>query len=215
MSSEQDKKKEELKIDLGPSNRVLAEKSEELGRLKEKLEQAEAKGELSQVDDLSERKLKMFQELGDERLLQVTSKQELIELSKSIIKDAIQKSRGEPSGEVAITDAQLGKTQSSDILTKKFSSIQEMIKELRQREKSSNPETANQAKNIMTALYRKWDQARREGRIQNYGPNTQEALKELGLTEKGGFLTPVDETRGDLGTYKKKLQQKIKEKEEI
>jgi uncharacterized membrane protein YkoI len=119
-----------------------------------------------------------------------------------------------PAGSAPLNDRQMGIQLSDDIMKKKFNSPQEMISYLRRLEKSDNPVQANQAKNILNAMFEKWAREKKQGtNEQPFDANSVENLPPM--KKVGDFLTPIDPTQGDLAQFKKTRAQKEQEKKEL
>jgi hypothetical protein len=72
---------------------------------------------------------------------------------------------------------------------------------------STNPKEAEEGKEAYEQFLKKWVLDKRQNPTrpeQSYNPNTPEALLQLGLRQKDGFLTPANPEDGDLGKLQKK-----------
>jgi preprotein translocase subunit SecD len=198
--------------------KVSANDPESIENAKKLLKKMEEKANIEQViqerDDLKE-KLDMLATAQFEkkkRELNAPDSITTVEALKAYEEGIRQKENG---GSAPMNDRQMGIPEGSDDIMKvKFNSVQDEIRELRRRERHPNPEIANQAKELLTALYQKSLDAGKQGQPpQTFDPNTKEALQDLRLIKKDGFLTPLDPEEGDLAQFKKTKRKRLQEQD--
>jgi hypothetical protein len=143
-------------------------------------------------DSLADKKIQVYKEFGDEKALDATSTEELKNFVTQKVKDAAEKSRGIPSGS-ALVDAQFGR-RPDDLYTHKFENYGELIKELRERAKTSR-EAQSYLDSITEIALRTMKDPNQ--RIPFYNPNDPVNLPPL--KDEGGFKVPVKKEQGDIG----------------
>jgi hypothetical protein len=194
MSAEEQKKKQNISVSID------TKETERLVRENEQLKQKLGKSE----DDIAEIKLKMYKDTGEVRYLDCQTKTEMKDLTDSLFKETVERRKGIPSGS-PLTDAQYGKSTGS-LFSRKFESEKEMVDEILRCMHSPEPKEASEGKEAYEAFMRKWimDKKRNPTRPEpNFDPNSPEALLDLHLVEKDGFLSPASREDGDIGRLQK------------
>jgi hypothetical protein len=165
----------------------------------ERLDKVEGK-DVHTSDDLSERKIKFFNDYKDQRILDATTNEELRDVMKSIVQLGLERAKGTPAGSAPLEGNY--PQQKSDLYRMKFTDAKTMIDTVGRiaRENAGTPEGA-EAQSYLDALTAKWLQSKKAhlnvpdvGYFDANSPENQPLMKKVQT-----FLTPQDPSEGELG----------------
>jgi hypothetical protein len=152
--------------------------------------------------DLATRKIQVWEKFHDERFLSATTKEELSSMLTNYINEVAEKRKPAPSGSAPL-QSDYQEFQKSGT----YPSHKALVEDLYRREREGDV-TAHQ---ILNKLF---DKHFREFKKQSQtpdkllDPNSKEALEELNLIQKNGFLQPANPEDGDIGQYKRKYRER-------
>jgi hypothetical protein len=215
MSTEQDEQKKQkvninLKVD-NPSAEKLAQLLEQ-ERTEKEQEQQRMKTEPN-LSDLKVQALSKFPHADPHLFLDAETKESLSARITGYINDLASKSQGTPSGSPLVNQQFTGANRPQDLYTKPYATHKEMVDDLRAKARSGSKE----AQSYLDSLF----ELHRTLKMQDphhpepaFQPNSPEALDELSLVKKDGFLTPSKVEDGDLGRLQKQWREERKRKME-
>jgi len=182
---------------------------------KERTEKEQAKTE-SSLNDLIVQTTRKF---GRADLwTQATSKEMLNAMLTNFINEVSSQSKAKEQGGNAPLNAQQYGAKSEDLYTRKFYDSQQMVSELRRLSHEGTPQEKQEAEHYLNELWKKYildkrSQPTRSEASQN--SNTPEALSELDLVQRDGFLTPRNKEDGDIQKLQRawRLERKRKMRE--
>jgi len=214
MSENNGEKKEKITVNV--DTKRTEELARENERLKMTLEKAEEKPDLEVKSTLEDKKLDLYNQLHDDRILTAKDEDELKATAKVLIAEGLEAKRQKPTGSAPIqSDYFENQKKTDDIFTRKFETVQDMVKELHRREKSENSRVSSQATAILNELFKRWTASVKAGQNPSfYDPNTEDNLPITKKTTEG-FRVPVIPSEGDLGKFKKTHKEKEKEAKEF
>lgn len=193
--SEENKEKQKVNVTLDTrETERLARESE---RLKMQLEK-EGKTPDTGNFNLAEKKLEMFEQTGNKLYLDCKTREEIKNLTTSLMREVTK--HGTPSGS-PLVNQQYG-VKNEGLFSRKFDSEKEMVDTILEYMHSEDLSKASEGKEAYEAFLKKWIMDKRQNPTRpepSYSPNSPEALLDLGLESKDGFLSPKDKNSGDLG----------------
>ncbi|MGD0158862.1 MAG: hypothetical protein ABSB89_01025 [Candidatus Bathyarchaeia archaeon] len=203
MSEENQDKKVKVQIDVNNKG------TEELVKLLKEKEAKENEG-----FDLAGKIAEANEKFHTQMFSQAQNRQMLASMITSFVNDIASRTNPTPpsTGTAPLNDAQYG-ARPQDLYTKPYTDFQSLVKDLREKARSGSKE----AESYLNSLFEK----HRELKMQDphrpepsYNPNSPEALEELNLVKKDGFLTPSKVEDGDLGQLQKKWREERKRQKE-
>lgn len=212
MSEENKDKKPDAKIRI----EVDSKGSDRLASIIEQ-ERAEKAKEKDPEEELASAKLKMYEKFNKNPMfLDATSKEQLSAMVENYVNTAIERDKPKPSGNAPLNAQQYGQ-KSEDLYTRKFSSSEEMVSELRRLSHEGSSQEKEEADRYLNALFRQYALDKRANPTRPEpakNPNSPESLLELDLVQKNGFLTPRNKEDSEIGQLQKKWREERKRRME-
>jgi hypothetical protein len=211
--TEDDNKKERINVKIDTTRtEALARENERLKMEREQKEDEEP--ELS----LADLKLQAYQKFKQPFFLDAPDKATLSAMITNFINEVSERSNQnkEHAGSVGLSNAQFG-IKDEPLFTRKFYDSQNMIDELRKLQHNGNPAQKAEAETYIQEIFKKFilDKRSNPTRPENsMNSNSPEALSDLDLVKKDGFLTPRNPEDGDLGKLQKQWREERKRRTE-
>jgi hypothetical protein len=146
---------------------------------------------------VAEKKLELYKDYGDQRILDAKDGTELKAVMKSIIKEGLEKARPDyvpPAGSAPMNAQQMG--EHTDLYRMKFTDAKTMVSTLSRLSREGNSE----AESYLTALTERWLKAKKSqpNRPDDvFDPNAPENMPLMKKIDT--FLVPQDPSEGELG----------------
>ena len=219
MSEQNDKNKKEIRVtvDNEQTKSLALELAQEKIKNEKLVDRIAGKEVKEDHDDLAEKKLQAIAKFGRPDLfLQADTKEKLSAIMTSYINELAERANPtQKAGGTAPANAQQYGIKSEDLYTRKFLDSQEMVSELRRLSKEGTPQEKADSEHYLNELWKKYVLDKRANPTRSepsQNPNTPEALSELDLVQKDGFLTPRNKEDGDLGALQRKWRLERKRK---
>jgi len=201
----EDSKKKEITVE------VDTKRTEALARENERLL---IEKEQKENSDLAERKIQAYQKFKNPMFLDAPDKETLSAMLTNYISELAEKSQRNPnpSGSAPLNREQYGQKE-ENLYEKKYSSHYEMVNDLINKSHAGNEEAQSYLDSLMKqyAFSKHRNLSAPEG---FYDPNSPEALQQLDLVRKDGYLTPRDSKDGDIGRILEAWKQERKKRME-